>query len=57
MAAVLTKRGRIGEGTVRFHMPGGFLDIEVCKDRQTDKITDLYLTGSAVIVAEGTAIF
>lgn len=57
VAAVLTKRGRIGEGTVRFHMPGGFLDIEVCKDRQTDKITDLYLTGSAVIVAEGTAIF
>lgn len=51
VVAVLTEKGLCSGKNVKVSMTGGDLLIDVVKDK--GRITDLYLSGPAVIVAEG----
>lgn len=52
VAALMRRRLVSGENT-KVHVPGGELFITLNTDPQTEKITDIYLTGPTNIVAEG----
>ena len=50
-AYALRKLGYADPGTIQLDYPGGELQVSLIEDG--DKITDIYLTGSATLVAEG----
>ena len=53
VVAALMRRGLVSGENTRVHVPGGELFITLNTDPQTQKITDIYLTGPTNIVAEG----
>ena len=53
VVAALMCRGLVSGENTKVHVPGGELFITLNTDPQTQKITDIYLTGPTNIVAEG----
>lgn len=51
VAAVLTQKGLVGGEQVKIHVPGGTLYLDV--NTKAGRVTDIYLTGTTNIVAEG----
>ena len=51
MVTVLTLQGKVSGQNVKVDMTGGQLIIDV--ERDTDRVTDLFLTGPTNIVAKG----
>ena len=53
VVASLMRKGLVSGDDTRVHVPGGELFITLRTEPQSDRITDIYLTGPTNIVAEG----